>query len=353
MKTLSTLTDPTYQPKNSLSAYDRFWMRFMNDKRDLPFIYLLTLIHLTVVPVAILLFTPLLKGWVWWAVAVPYFYVAQFYFKGRFGLMFHCLCHRKSFKPKYQQAIHNYITWIVCPLFGHAPEGYFSHHMGMHHVENNNEEDDNSTMHYQRDSLRSFFSYFFNFLFTGVKDTVQYLSLRKRKKLANRLTAGEIIYLLFCVAMCFVNLKATLVVFVVPLLFARFVMMLGNWTQHSFIDHSDPENLYTNSINCINTQYNQICWNDGYHIIHHLRPGMHYTEMPGEFLKRKDEFAARKAIVFDGIHYLHIFIYLMTKQYNKLADNLVNINNMFGSREEAIALMKQRTRRIAPAAVPS
>ena len=56
---------------------------------------------------------------------------------------------------------------------------------------------------------------------------------------------------------------------------------------------------------------------------------MHYTEMPGEFLKRKDEFAANKSIVFDGIHYLHIFDFLLTKRYDKLADNLVNINNMF------------------------
>ena len=90
-----------------------------------------------------------------------------------------------------------------------------------------------------------------------------------------------------------------------------------------------------------------MCWNDGYHIIHHLRPGMHYTEMPAEFLKLKDRFAEKKAIVFDGIHYLHVFIYLMTKQYNKLAENLVNINNnTFESKEQAIEIMKERTRRL-------
>ena len=56
---------------------------------------------------------------------------------------------------------------------------------------------------------------------------------------------------------------------------------------------------------------------------------------------------ANKAIVFDGIHYLHIFTWLLTKRYDKLADNLVNINgNMFQSKEEAIALMKERTRKI-------
>src|SRR5690606_13291904 len=347
MKLLRTLIDPVYDSNYRPGADSRFWLKFMNDKRDLPFIHLLTLIHLTVIPVAVLLFTNLFTGWVWWAVAIVYFYVSQFYFKGRFGLMFHCICHRKTMKPKYQQAFYTYVTWFVCPFFGHAPEGYFSHHMGMHHVENNNEEDSSSTMHYQRDSFKSFLAYFFNFLIKGFLETFEYLYNRKRKKLYTRLTLGECLYILFCIGMCFVNLKATLVVLVIPLIFARFVMMLGNWTQHSFIHPHDPEDIFTNSINCINTKYNHTCWNDGYHIIHHLRPGMHYTEMPGEFLKIKDKFAEKQAIVFDGIHYLHVFVYLMTRNYEKLADHLVNINNQtFSSREEAIRIMKERTARI-------
>mgnify|MGYP006330626043 FL=1 len=347
MKALDTLTDPIYTEKDKFSFYDKLWLRIMNDKRDLPFIYLLTTIHLIVLPVAILLYTPLLTGWWWWALAVPYFYLSQFYLKGSFGLMFHCFCHRKTLKAPWQKPFFTYTSWIICPLFGHAPEGYFSHHMGMHHVENNMPDDTSSTMAYQRDSLRGFLAYFFKFIFVGVINTIRYLFSKKRNKLGRRLTAGEYVYLAFCIAMCFVNLKATLVVFIVPLLFARLVMMLGNWAQHSFVDAKDPDNLYTSSINCSNTVYNKKCWNDGYHIIHHLRPGMHYTEMPGEFLKRKDEFAANKAIVFDGIHYLHIFTWLLTKRYDKLADNLVNINGtIFNSKEEAIALMKERTRKI-------
>jgi fatty acid desaturase len=345
MKVLSTLTDPVYIPKKKYSWYDHFWLHIINDKRDLPFIYLLSSIHLLVIPTAILLYTPLLHGWRWWLVAIPYFYLAQFYFKGRFGLMLHCICHRKLFKKPYRW-IHTYITWIVCPLFGHAPEGYFSHHIGMHHMENNMPDDTSSTMAYQRDSLTNFLIYFFNFIFIGVRNTLLYLYNRKRKKLYIRLSIGEYSFFIFCIAMCFVNAKATLLIFIIPLLFARLVMMLGNWTQHAFIDREHPENLYTSSINCINTKYNVICWNDGYHIIHHLRPGMHYTEMPGEFLKLKDHFARNKALVFDKINYLHIFIFLLTKRYDKLADNLVNINNMFTDNEEAIRLMKERTKKI-------
>jgi hypothetical protein len=35
----------------------------------------------------------------------------------------------------------------------------------------------------------------------------------------------------------------------------------------------------------------------------------------------------------------------MTKRYDKLAARLVNIDNMFQSEEEAIAILKQRTKK--------
>ncbi|MFM2139380.1 MAG: hypothetical protein RJA57_1687 [Bacteroidota bacterium] len=342
MKALNAITDPVYTEPARYSAYERFWLRILNDKRDLPFIHLLTQIHLLVIPAAVILYTPLLQGWQWWALYIPYFYVSQMYFKGRFGLMLHCICHRKPFKKGYTGLFH-YIIWAVCPFFGHTPETYFAHHMGMHHVENNMEDDASSTLHYQRDSLRSFLRYFIHFLFLGFADTVRYFFSRKRKKFYMRMTVGEGFFFLFCIGMCFVNFQATLFVFIIPLLFARLVMMLGNWTQHAFIN---LENMEDNTINCINTKYNQMCWNDGYHAVHHIRPALHYTEIPGEFLKNKDYFVKNRVFTFDGVHYLHIFIWLMTKRYDKLARNLVNLDNMFSSEAEAIALMKQRTKKV-------
>jgi fatty acid desaturase len=345
MKALTTLTDPTYTPKKNYSRYEKFWLKIMNDKRDLPFIHLLTAIHLLVIPTAILLYTPLLKGWYWWLAYIPYFYVSQLYFKGRFGLMLHCISHRKLFKKGYMW-IYDWVIWGVCPFFGHTPETYFVHHMAMHHVENNMPDDASSTLAYRRDSGWDFLKYVTRFLFLGFRDTFMYLFNKKRKKLYMRLTYGEWAFYAFCVGMCFVNLQATLWIFIIPFVFARIVMMLGNWTQHSFIDKNDPEDNFTSAINCINTKYNHTCWNDGYHTIHHLRPAMHYTELPAEFMKLRDTIAEKKTLVFDGIHYLHIFIYLMTKRYDKLAANLVNVNNTFSSEEEAIALMKERTKKM-------
>ena len=341
MRALPTLTDPVYKRPERFSRYERFWLNYLNDERDLPFIHMLTGIHLLVIPVAIILFTPLLTGWQWWLLFIPYFYISQLYFKGRFGLMLHCISHRKLFKKPYTW-LYNYVIWIVCPFFGHTPETYFVHHMGMHHVENNHEEDASSTMRYQRDSLGDFLKYVGRFLFIGLIDTFNYFFSRNRKKFYMRLTFGELSFYLACVALWFVNWQATLFIFLIPFFFARIVMMIGNWTQHAFIDPSDPDE---NTINCINTKYNHTCWNDGYHEVHHTRPALHYTEIPNEFMKHTERYAENKILVFDGIHYLHIFLWLMGKRYDKLADHLVNLHDMYPSKEYAINLMRSRTRR--------
>jgi len=347
MKVLSPITDPQYQPKEHYTAYEQFWLKYISDPRDLPFIHLLTRIHLIVIPWGLLFFTPLFQGAVWWLMFIPYAYVSQSYFKGRFGLMFHCMCHRPMFKKGYEW-LHRWTTWFVCPFFGSTPETYFAHHIAMHHVENNQEEDASSTLKYRRDSPVDFLKYLARFLFIGIVDTFMYFFLRKRKKLYMRLTIGEFSFYLICIALCFVNFKATLMIFIVPVIYARFIMMMGNWTQHCFIDKNNPEGHFSSVFNCINNVYNQNCWNDGYHSIHHLKPALHYTDIPGEFLKHKDKYVQHKTFIFDGIHYLHIFYWLMTKNYHKLADNLVNIDNTFGSTQEAIALLKERVNPVHP-----
>ncbi|HEX5111443.1 MAG TPA: fatty acid desaturase [Saprospiraceae bacterium] len=350
MKVLTAITDPQYQPRTDFSAYERFWLKYINDERDLPFIHLLTRIHLILLPWIVLMFTPLVQGWYWWLLYIPYAYVAQSYFKGRFGLMFHCMCHRPLFKKDYSW-LHTYVTWVIAPIFGNTPETYFAHHIVMHHVENNMEEDASSTLHYQRDNPVHFLKYFLRFITMGFVDTFMYLFHRKRKKVYMRMTEGEVVYILFCIAMCFVNFRAAMMVLIVPVIYARFIMMLGNWTQHSFIDKSDPDGHFSSVYNCINNVYNRNCWNDGYHSIHHLNPALHYTDIPKTFLKNKENFVKHKTFIFDGIHYLHIFIYLMGKRYDKLADNLVNIDNTFSSKEEAMALLKARVQPVFPAKV--
>jgi fatty acid desaturase len=338
-----SITDPVYKEPVSYNWYHRFWLKHINDKRDLPFVDLLTIIHLAIIPVGILLFTPLLPGWWWWGTAVVYFYFSQFYLKGSFGLMLHCLCHRKTFKAS--NSFTRYIHWFVCPFFGHLGDSYFIHHMAMHHVAGNMPDDASSTMGYQRDKPSDFIRYWLRFMFLGAVDVIHYLFGRKKKKLRRRLRVSEIGFVVIATGLCFVNLKAAMAVFVIPFLFARLVMMIGNWAQHAFVDPELPDNELCSTYICINTGYNHKCWNDGYHALHHLRPGLHYLEYPVVFNQMLPDLAEHRTFVFENIHYLHIFSWLMAKRYDKLADHMINIHGTFSSREEAIALLKARTQK--------
>lgn len=351
MRLLGPIHDPTFVA-SPYSRFDRMLLSLIKDERDLPFLYLTLRISLLLIPLGLLLYMPFITGWAWWTLAIGYQYINNLKFKGPFGLMLHCTSHRPMYKPAYK-FMNSYLPWIVGPFFGHTPETYYSHHIGMHHVENNLSDDESSTMPYQRDSIRGFLSYFGAFFFFGLSELIGYLFKRNRNKLAWKAVAGELSFVALCLVLGFVNLPATLAVFVVPLLLSRVVMMLGNWTQHSFIDATDPGNPFKNSITCINVKYNHKCWNDGYHISHHQRPGMHWTEHPTFFLKTLDKYAENQAIVFDGADFLKVFISLMTRRYDVLAKHVVNINgNTFTSEEEAIAVLKARTQRIPVSAEP-
>lgn len=346
MKLLTQIHDPIFRKKENYTRLDTFFLQLIRDERDLPFMYLILEITCSMVPLAIVLYLPVISGWLWWVLAAGYFSLNNFYFKGPFGLMLHCTSHRKLFTKRYSSANH-FLPWILSPFFGQTPETYFSHHIGMHHPENNLPEDKSCTMFYQRDSLRSFSRYFSSFLFTGIYHLSTYFLKKNRKKLLISTLIGEMAFFIMCITLSFINWQATLVVFILPFLISRFISMLGNWTQHAFIDAADPGNPYKNSITCINIKYNRKCWNDGYHISHHIKPSMHWTEHPTYFLNTKEEYVKHKAIVFDGIDYLTIFYYLMLKRYDVLASNVVNIDNTYPSQQRVIALLKERTRRIS------
>lgn len=347
MRALPKITDPIFE-KRPLTSTDEYFLKMIRDERDLPFVYLAIKITFILIPSAILLYLPILDG-IWWNVwAVVHLILCIGVFLGPYTLMLHNTSHRPFFKRDYN-SWNKYIPWVLGPLMGQSPDLYFIHHMGMHHAEGNMPEDKSSTMPFQRDSFFGFMHYYLRFLFIGVIELAQYFLGKKRNAIARKAALVEYSYYVFLAIMCvFVSVKATLIVFILPLIIIRLAMMSGNWGQHAFVDPDEPNNDYKSSITCINSGYNQKCFNDGYHIGHHLVPNMHWTDMPVDFQKNIDKYAKNQSLIFEGLDFQLVFVLLMFKRYKTLTKYLVNINgDTFKDEEEAIAVMKRRTQRFS------
>ena len=333
------LEDPSYCMARAPSRRERIAEHFILDRRDTPFLGLMVLLSLLVIPSAVALFvTPTFR---WWLAAVHLALVL--YFMGPYVLMLHNTSHRRLFKPRWRW-MNQYIPWVLGPFFGESPETYFAHHVGMHHPENNLEDDLSSTLPYRRDSFVDFMRYFLRFFFGGLFELARYLSAKGRRRLMIRCVVGELSYAVgVALLFYFFGWRATLIVFVVPLVIVRFAMMAGNWGQHAFVDEASPENNYRNSITCINSAYNRRCFNDGYHIGHHLKSNRHWTEMPEDFASNVETYAAEGAIVFHGIDFFGVWLCLMLKRYDWLAARMVPLCGATPTMDERIRLMQSRT----------
>jgi fatty acid desaturase len=295
----------------------------------------------TVLSTGVALFVP--GVFRWWLAALHLVLVV--YFLGPFVLMLHNTSHRRLFRREWSW-LNLYIPWVLGPFFGESPDTYFGHHVGMHHPENNLEEDLSSTMHYQRDSFLDFMRYFLRFLFVMLFELIAYFARKRRRALMIRVAVGELLFYAVVAGLFFVDWRPTLVVFFLPFLITRFGMMAGNWAQHAFIDGVAPANNYRNSITCINSTYNRRCFNDGYHIGHHLKATRHWTEMPEDFRRNIRTYAAEGALVFQGVDFFQVWAALMLQRYDWLASRLVPLSPDAPTQEEAIRVMRLRTQRI-------
>jgi len=314
--------------KSKGNILDRFLLFFLNDERDLPIAYLILKISLTMLPMAAFLIigNPYSGDInIAYAISAAYLGLMVFFF-APYVLMLHNVSHRRLFKQKF--SLFNYWPTSVLGLFfGQTPFSYYAHHVGMHHSENNLYTDLSSTIKYQRDSAFHFLRYFTRFFLLIPIDLSIYLVRTKKYTLLIKYWIGESIFIALAVSLCMYNLPVGLTILVIPLVIARFGMMAGNWGQHAFVDTTDPNNCYRNSLTCINSKYNDRCFNDGYHISHHLKAGRHWSDHPQELITDRKRYIKEEAIIFEKIDFFMVWLLLMTKRYNTLIKYYVNLDD--------------------------
>lgn len=99
--------------------------------------------------------------------------------------------------------------------------------------------------------------------------------------------------------------------------------MLGNWSQHIFVDPANPRCNYHMTYNVINSAANQLSFNDGYHIEHHLQSRKHWSELPESFMSKLDRYAQEDAIIFDGLDPILVGVLTFAQRYDLLGAHFV------------------------------
>lgn len=317
----------------------------IQDPRDLVFVRLMiacavtATLGLALYPISL----AVLPGPAFWLAGGVYLLIWALWTLDRFILMLHCTSHRILFRREFK-ALNQVIPWVLGPFFGETPQTYFCHHMGMHHPENNLPDDLSSTMKFQRDRFGHWFRYYARFMAFTIIDLPRYFFRRGQAKMASRVLVGEVGFWVVVVALAvFVDWRATLVVFVIPVVMVRTLMMAGNWAQHAFVHPEHPGCAYRNSITCIDSRYNRRCFNDGYHIHHHVKARCHWSEYPAEFQTNKAVYGEHDAIVFRGLDFFLVWLLLMFRRYETLAKAMVQLPGApERTIEERIELMRSR-----------
>ena len=279
---------------------------------------------------------------------VPHVVVTWVVFGQRFILAMHYAAHRPLIKPKLGlvASVLNAFPQLILSNFYGMPAGtYYVHHCIMHHQANNFfPYDISSTMPYQRDSPFHFVAYVLNFVLHTFLYLPFYALKKRRFDIAFGCAACVGVYFAAFPLIYGAHPNFFLTSFGVSFILGPFALMLGNYSQHIFVDPANPQSNYTLACNHINAPFNMLTFNDGYHITHHVSSITHWSEMPLHFIRHIDQYEKGGAILFRGIPFddVTFSVFAGEKGLRRLASKIVQLRPDPLSEDELVAMMRQR-----------
>lgn len=330
---------------------DRLGQRVLRDPRDTPALRLMVSLTLTTVPIFVAQLV-LGKPRLWLALA---FYLSLYGPKfQRFVRMFsakHLEAHRRQgyFSDKYDKVFGRYVEFFLGFFYGNVPELDRTVHVRLHHKENSGPDDTTSTIRYDRTSKLDFLWYLSDNIWTVVGLTPYlYFEARGEDENRRRMLWGITLYTIFFAAVFTYNWRIGLAYVLVPVLVMNFIMAMTAWVQHAFYDEERPEDYFANTV----TVYDEVNFmNEGYHLSHHHRSGLHWTEMPAHHEHISSKMRESGSVVFRDLDFMELFLELtLLRRMDVLAEKLVPWEPM--DHAERLALLEKRTKPVRTAASP-
>src|SRR5579863_804324 len=322
---------------------DRLGQKVLRDSRDTPALRLMVSLTLTTVPIFVAQVI-LGKPRLWLALA---FYLSLYGLKfQRFVRMFsakHLEAHRPQnyFAEGYDKVFGRYVEFFLGYLYGNVPELDRTVHVRLHHRENGGPDDTVTSSGYDRTNMVHFLWYLADNLWTALGFApYAYFRARGDEKLARRMLWGMARFYIFFAAVFIYNWRIGIWFALVPFLVMNFIMAMTAWVQHAFCDAEHPEDYFANTV----TVYDEVNFmNEGYHLCHHHRSGLHWTEMPAHLERIRDKMRESRSLVFRDLDFMELFIELtLLRRMDVLAEKLETWEPM--SHEAKRELLENRTK---------
>ena len=177
--------------------------------------------------------------------------------------------------------------WQGAPASSYVPGHNVSHHC---HLQTERDVLRTSRVAYRNQALNLLL--FFPTVLPGIlRNDATFMRAKQREghPLFARYIVESLLYNSFLLLVLVANWRRALLVFVLPSVVAKDMLVTLNLFQH---DGCDPSHRYNHSRNFTDPLLNYFFFNNGYHAIHHASPGLHWSE-----LKRKHE-----ALIAPHIH---------------------------------------------------